>query len=126
MTQEEDLIEQGYKAFRRNKPQDWNTITGLLDNNVVLYDYDNPGDSIVGPGNKAAVIAKLHWLRDNLQTPRRYTYQESHSSQSNSSFVVGSDRLNLPPKGVHTCVDLFKVQGNLITEIHFCIAEAPG
>jgi hypothetical protein len=127
MSQEENVVEKGYKAFAGNTAQDWNTITGLLADDVILYDYDNPGAAPVGgPGKKADVVARLQQLRNAVQTPPPYTYRPPRSSRSNASLVVGSDHLNLLPKGLHTCIDHFKVEGNLIKEIHFCIAEVPG
>ena len=127
MSQEEKLIEKGYKAFQGNTAQDWKTIEGLLADDVVLYDYDNPGTPPVGgPGKKADVVTRLKQLRNAVQTPPPYTYGQPCSSLSNANLVVGNDHLNLAPKGLHTCIDHFKVEGNLVKEIHFCIVEVPG
>jgi hypothetical protein len=112
MTPEEQLIQQGYQAFQGNTPQDWDTIDGILANDVVLYDYDDPNASSVGgPGNKAAVLARLKQLRNAVQTPPPYTYEQPRSILSNHNLVVGKDHLNLLPRGPHTCIDHFQSPG---------------
>jgi hypothetical protein len=115
-------ITQGQKWYQEwvNGTNRRNDIATLLDDNVVLFDYD-ANLKFVGKG---AALDHLQQLADDTTSVHFYPNRDI------DQFVVGLDHLDWKPKtgmNPHDCVDVFKVDDitGLVTEIHVCVVRNP-
>lgn len=94
-------------------------IEGILDENVVLHDYDQ-GKTYPG---RAKAIGRLRELKDDTQSVSFYNIR------SIGHTVVGLDHLDWQPSTrmrPHDCVDLFEVDatGTKVTKIQICFVKS--